>query len=152
MTSSLSEYTDIYKETIDNIPLHVIITDIEGKIVYANKAAHAITGYEIKEMIGQTPRLWGGLMDKDFYNNFWHTIKTERQTYSGIIKNQRKNGLEYYASIKAAPIVNSKNELIGFCGIEQDITEIQSISDAHDINERYRNILQSTIDDVKKTK
>ena len=43
---------------------HIVITDTEGIVVYANHGAEITTGYSAKEMNGNTPRLWGGLMSR----------------------------------------------------------------------------------------
>jgi PAS domain S-box-containing protein len=47
---------------VQNAFNHIIISDVDGKIIYANNAVERITGYSTKEIIGKTPRLWGGLM------------------------------------------------------------------------------------------
>lgn len=75
---------------IDTSTNHIILTDIDGKITYANKAAQTITGYSFDEMKGKTPRLWGGLMSGEFYKNLWHIIKDEQKPYIGEIQNKRK--------------------------------------------------------------
>ncbi len=50
----------IYKLAVDSALNHMVITDVEGKIMYANKAASAMTGYSNAEIVGSNPRLWGG--------------------------------------------------------------------------------------------
>ncbi|MFA4922778.1 MAG: FAD-binding oxidoreductase [Ignavibacteriaceae bacterium] len=54
------------KVALDNAFNHIVITDLEGKIAYANYGAEIITGFTIKEMVGNTPRLWGGLDELGF--------------------------------------------------------------------------------------
>ncbi len=139
------ESIETYKIIFENLPLHVIITDTEGSIIAANKKAEEITGFSTKEMLGNTPRLWGGQMNPSFYKEFWQTIKEERKVYVGLIKNKRKNGAFYYAALKAAPIIDENNELQGFCGIEQDITELRELSDKFDAKERYEANLRNLI-------
>lgn len=136
--------SDIYKIIFQNIPLHVVITDTDAKVIAANKEVERITGFSQEEIIGQNPRLWGGLMPKSFYDEFWDTIKVKQKPYVGVIKNRKKNGRPYMAALKVTPIFSPKKELIGFCGIEQDMSEIQELSDTHDINERQRLIFERT--------
>ncbi|MEN9342027.1 MAG: hypothetical protein RIQ54_283, partial [Candidatus Parcubacteria bacterium] len=82
---------------------HIIITDINGLIVFANKAAQQITGYSLEEMIGQTPRLWGGMMPKSFYERLWKS-KLEGHTIDEEIINRRKDGSLYEVMAHIAPI------------------------------------------------
>lgn len=116
-----------YKLALDSASNHIVITDADGKILYANKAAIALTGYDKQEILGQTPRLWGGLMGKPFYVRFWDQIKNKRTVYSGIFENKRKNGETYLAQATVSPILDEKGELLGFVGVEEDVTEERRI-------------------------
>jgi PAS domain S-box-containing protein len=100
---------------------HIILTDVDGKITYANTAAQQITGYSFEEMKGKTPRLWGGRMPKEFYQNLWHVIKEEGKPFIGEIENQRKNG-EVYTAIIHVSQVYEDGKLVGFIGTEEDIS------------------------------
>lgn len=60
-----------FKEVVDQAYDHIVITDANGKIRYANPAVSLTTGYPHKEVLGKTPRLWGGLMSNAFYKSFW---------------------------------------------------------------------------------
>ncbi|MBI3421053.1 MAG: PAS domain-containing protein, partial [Candidatus Sungbacteria bacterium] len=45
------------------IPDHVVITDENANILYANKGVEQNTGFFVNEIIGKTPGdLWGGKM------------------------------------------------------------------------------------------
>ena len=114
-----------YKHALDSSANHVIITDPDGKIIYANESAQKLTGYSWEEMEGNTPRLWGRQMPKRFYEEMWETIKDKRQVFRGEITNKRKDGSTYEANATISPIVDEKDEqrLLGFVGVEYDITE-----------------------------
>lgn len=114
------------KIAVDNTSEHIVITDPDGVIVYANKAASKITGFSKKEMIGKkagSKALWGGLMDKRFYQNLWKKIKTEKKTFIGEIINHRKNGEKYNAAINITPILDKRGRVEYFVGIERNITQ-----------------------------
>ena len=53
---------EILKILIENSFDSILITDatLEGKIIYANDAFTKLTGYEIDEVIGKTPRILQG--------------------------------------------------------------------------------------------
>ncbi len=119
MTGDLSKF----KQAVDNASSHVIITDPDAKIVYANKAASDITGYSNAEMLGQRPSLWGKQMPVEFYQQMWRQIKTDRKPFKAEVRNKRKNGEIYTALMSISPIIDEKNSLIGFVGLEDDITD-----------------------------
>jgi PAS domain S-box-containing protein len=119
----MEEQGRIFRLAVEQSPMHVVFTDVNGRILYANYNAERITGYTYKEMIGQTPRLWGGMMSKDLYHKLWETIKGKRQEYDGEFWNRRKNGEVYLAHGKIAPIQDEQGNLIGFVATEEDITD-----------------------------
>lgn len=99
-------------------------------MLYANKAVEEVTGYTRREIIGGNPRLWGQQMSKSFYKKFWRTIKYEKKVFEGEIKNKRKNGEIYTALARIAPVIGEKGELIGFVGVERDITKEKQVDQA----------------------
>lgn len=119
----------IYKIAYEYAPIHIIFTDPDARILYANKAVEEITGYKRSEVIGNNPRLWGKQMPKTFYKKLWKTIKYEKKLFEGEITNKRKNGQIYIADARIAPVIDNK-ELIGFVGIERDITKEKQIDHA----------------------
>lgn len=102
--------------------MHIVLTDVNGVITFANASAELMTGYSYDEMQGKTPRLWGGLMTMDFYRLFWQTIKEKKEVFHGEIQNKRKNGEQYTALATVSPVLDANHTLIGFIGIEEDIT------------------------------
>ncbi|MDD5056208.1 MAG: ATP-binding protein [Candidatus Peribacteraceae bacterium] len=113
---------DAFHLAVQNAFNHMIITDTNGTILFANSAVERITGYSPAEVIGATPRLWGGVMEKDVYESLWHTIKDDKTPFVGEIINKRKSGEKYYAKTVISPILNDKGELLGFIGTEEDVT------------------------------
>lgn len=120
-----SELDSLLRMGCDSLDNHIIITDLEGTIIYANAAAQKITGYSFVEMKGCTPRLWGKQMSPQFYQMLWKTIKEEKKSFKGEVFNCRKNGEKYTAIATISPIVDKKGSLRGFMGIEEDISEIK---------------------------
>lgn len=119
-------------QAIENSFDHIVITDVNGVIIYANAAVERITGYSRREIIGNTPALWGKQMPEEFYKEMWHTIKDEKKDYVGEITNKRKDGTLYTARIVLSPIKNEDGTLMGFIGTEEDITvqkEIERMKD-----------------------
>lgn len=120
--SELSKFQMALDQSFD----HMIITDAEGKILYVNTAAEQLTGYSRKEMIGETPALWGRQMSADFYRDFWNTIRLRKQVFSGEITNKHKNGKRYRVSARVVPILNENQQVLYFVGIERLIGKVDS--------------------------
>ncbi len=141
----LSQLNDnhIFAKAIQNSTNHTIITDPEGTILFANKAAEKITGFSETEMLDNTPRLWGGMMSREFYRDFW-SKKASGEAFQGKITNRRKNGEIYYAIAHIAPIFGTEKEIIGFIGTEEDVTEIlQTEKDLMAITRRFELAVKS---------
>lgn len=124
---SLASKNSIFKMAAQSAFNHIIITDENGIIIFANTAVTRITGYTPNEIIGKSPKLWGQQMPKIFYKKLWKTIKDDKKSFSGEITNKRKNGDLYYAKATISPILNNKNNILGFIGTEEDITEKKEI-------------------------
>lgn len=105
----------------------IVITDIDGKIIYANPAASKITGYSPEEIIGNKPSLWGKQMSKEFYQNMWYTIKNLKKPFDGEVNNKRKNGELYTAAIHITPLLDANNQIRFFVSTERDITKLKLI-------------------------
>lgn len=118
MTAELGKF----QLAVSHASNHIIITNTDGEILFANIAAEEITGYSRGEMIGKTPRIWGKQMLPEFYKEMWKVIKEEKRPFNGEIINQRKDGTKYDALVHISPIVDKHGLLYGFVGIEEDIT------------------------------
>lgn len=103
----------------NQIEEQVVITDIEGKILFANELVEKITGYSMSEIIGKRPSLWGGQMPKEFYQHLWKTIKDEKKSISVVVNNKRKDGVMYKAELHISPIVDTSGQILFFVGIEK---------------------------------
>lgn len=80
-------------------------------------------------MLGNTPRLWGGMMSRKFYIDFWKRIKSG-ESFDGEITNRRKNGEIYYSIAHIEPIFGENKEIIGYIGTEEDVSDIVKINRA----------------------
>lgn len=124
------EKPEMFREAIANAFDHIIITDPDGKILYANKAAQELTGYSHQEMLGQRPSLWGQQMPKEFYDEMWKTIRTDKKLFRAELVNRRKSGETYDAEVRIVPILDDRGEVIFFVGIERDISQAKAVDRA----------------------
>lgn len=115
---------EIFMKAVMSSSQHIIITDHRGMVVFANPASERMTGYSRDEMYGHTPRLWGGVMNDDFYKKLWQQILIEKKPFVGEITNVRKDGMLYEVIAHISPIVD-RGVVTGFVGTEEDITRIK---------------------------
>lgn len=119
-----------FKLAVEEASDHIVITDSEGIILYANKAVEKITGYKNIEVMGKkagSKDLWGGLMDLDFYKKLWKTIKIDKKIFSGEVSNIRKNGEKYIAKASISPVLDQNGKVLFFVGIERDVTHEKEV-------------------------
>ncbi|MDD5716156.1 MAG: PAS domain S-box protein, partial [Patescibacteria group bacterium] len=122
-----------FKLAVDNASDHIVITDQDGVVLYMNDAAERITGFPRAEVIGKkagSGQLWGGLMDKRYYEKLWRTIKTEKKPLFSEIHNKRKGGVPYEAAVSISPIVDGAGIVKFFIGVERDITREKEVDRA----------------------
>ena len=132
-TISLAKDLKKFQLAVENASDHIIITNPDGIILYANKGVNKITGFNIAEVINKkagTKELWGGLMDREFYQKLWQKIKVEKRPFEGEFKNKRKDGAEYEVAASITPILDEFDNVIFFVAIERDITKAKSIDRA----------------------
>ena len=118
-------------EAFDLVTDHVVITDSEANILYANKGVEATTGFSHMEIIGKNPGdLWGGHMPKEFSEDMWHTIKTLKRPFQGEVENHNKDGDSYWQELRIFPILDHEGEVKFFIAIEPDIT-VRKVVEGH---------------------
>lgn len=136
MESQLRHYADDLKKfqmAVDKASDHIVITNSEGTILYANQAVEKITGFSTGEVIGKkagSKELWGGLMDRDVYRDMWRTIRDQKKTFIGEIVNKRKDGEKYDAEVHISPILDEHGKIMFYVGIEIDVTKAKEIERA----------------------
>ena len=111
------------KKAIDSSGEAIFLTDREGVFTFVNPAFTALYGFTSDEIIGKaTPRiLKSGVLDKSVYEDFWKTILNGDEVRGELI-NKKKDGRLIDIESSATPIVDEEKNIIGFLGIQRDIT------------------------------
>lgn len=109
--------------SMEQSPVSVSITNIDGKIEYVNPAYTRITGYTFEEVKDQPDRvIRTACLPDEFYKNLVDTIYSGK-VWNGEIKNKRKNGESFWENVSIAPLLNDKGKITHFVNINEDITE-----------------------------
>jgi PAS domain S-box-containing protein len=94
------------KGLVDNSFDAVLITDssASGKILFANRAFKALTGYSPSEVIGKTPRiLQGTATDKKVLDRLRKALK-DGKNFEGRAINYKKNGTPFIMHWRVVPV------------------------------------------------
>ena len=75
------------------------ITNLEGKMVYVNKAFVEASGYSKEELLGNNPSVFGSKKHPPkFWKNMWETISAGK-VWVGEVENRKKNGKHFLYTI-----------------------------------------------------
>ena len=103
--------------------------DIGGRITYANKKFCEVSGYAQEELIDHSyDMLVHPEASDDVFKQMWKRIG-KKQTWTGKIKKQRKDGTCFYLDMFITPILDEKNTIVEYIAISADITELELIKE-----------------------
>ena len=109
-------------KVVDQSPVSIVITDIDGNIEYVNDYFEKITGYTSEEAIGENPRiLKSGIQDKKVYENLWQTI-SNGEVWRGELQNKAKDGTIFWESVSISPVLNESGDVTGYVAVKENIT------------------------------
>jgi PAS domain S-box-containing protein len=112
-----------YKGAID-VSASVTKTNPKGIITYVNDAFCEMSGYTMKELIGQKHSIVKHPdTPENIFTDIWKTI-TKKKVWQGRIKNLKKNGDTYYEYSVIVPIVDEKDKIQEYIALRQDITDL----------------------------
>lgn len=101
----------------------MVVTELDGRILYANPFAAQSTGYSLDELKGQNPRLLkSDQQPASFYRQLWQTIQSGK-TWRGRFINRRKDGSLYHEDATIFPITDAAGQIINYAAVKRDVTE-----------------------------
>ena len=118
-----------FKLGIDRSYYSVMITSIDGTILYVNPAFTKIYGYTADEAIGRQPNLLkSGEVTPDQYARFW-TKLLAGEIVTGEIINKTKDGRLIPVETNNSPILDESDHMIGFISMQSDISARKQAED-----------------------
>ena len=107
---------------VEQSPVLVIITDMEGTIEYVNPQFCKTTGYSSEEAIGENPRILKGTESpQTVFDELWGTI-SQGGTWNGEFHNIKKNGSQYWAFATISGLRDDTGAISHYIGVQIDIT------------------------------
>ncbi len=118
----------LLKTAVESMGECVLITgpDIEApgpEIVYANRAFLDMTGYRLKELIGQSPRLFRGPQtDANVLKQLKKCLRGGRE-FEGELLNYRKDGTSYWTNLRINPVRNRAGDITHWVSLQRDVSD-----------------------------
>ncbi|MEA3290460.1 MAG: PAS domain S-box protein [Campylobacterota bacterium] len=112
-----------YKNAIDETTI-VSKTDPKGIITFVNDKFCDISGCSREELLGKPQNaVRHPDVDPAVFEFMWFTIKDLKQTWTGEVKNKKKDGGYYWVQASISPILDAKGDVIEYIGLRTDITQ-----------------------------
>ncbi len=120
----------VIKKAVDFAAESIVITDVDGKILYVNPAFKKLTGFTSQQVLGKLPSMWSSKSHPaTFYKKMWQTILSGK-TWSGEVLNKKIDGTKYSAILSIGPVIDEKKRLVAFIAVHTDITKIRKLESA----------------------
>lgn len=101
------------------------VTDAEGVLIHVNDRFCQISGYDRKELIGQTHRIIrSDVHPPEFFANLWKTINAGK-TWQGTFCNRAKNGSHYWVASSIVPLVGEDGKPRYHLALRTDVTRLK---------------------------
>ncbi|MBD3213958.1 MAG: PAS domain S-box protein [Candidatus Lokiarchaeota archaeon] len=138
-TQFLSSITEQVKDAI-------IITNMGFEIIYINKAAEDLYGYEKTDMLGKTPEFLNAEpMAEEIQNEIYQTVLS-KNVWTGTHLNKKKDGTTFYCDFKISPLLNDEGHISSFIAIQRDVTpKIVARQKLKDSEERFRMLAEQAL-------
>ncbi len=93
------------------------------RIVYANEAFEAMTGYREAEVLGKTPRILQGTETEEEVLGSLRAALEAGERWRGETVNYRKDGTPYVVQWNVAPVTGEGGEIQHWVSVQRDVTE-----------------------------
>tara|TARA_R110002050_G_scaffold71891_1_gene154610 strand:+ start:43921 stop:47745 length:3825 start_codon:yes stop_codon:yes gene_type:complete len=112
----------LHRAAVENTANSIMIMSADSTIEWVNEAFVHLTLFQVDEVIGYTPKILKGSVNKQGYTQeIWQTISSGN-TWQGEQENYRKDGqsLDVYQTI--TPLMDNQGSITHFIAVMEDIT------------------------------
>jgi PAS domain S-box-containing protein len=100
----------------------ILITDLEGRMIYVNEAFERHTGYSRAEALGRKPGiLKSGTLNDAVYSGLWRAISAGSH-WHGHMRNKRKDGSLMEIDAVIFPIKDLSGRITAYAGVQRDMS------------------------------
>ncbi|MDQ0247012.1 two-component system sporulation sensor kinase A [Bacillus fengqiuensis] len=155
----MEEELKVTKERLESFVNHnidaIVIADLEGHILQANKAYEKIFGWSVQETLGQRLPCVPDLLMDEALEQIQKVISGESITRLETVR-LRKDGSLFDVNLTISPILDSKRNVIAVSAIIRDISERKQVErELHRLHQqlqesekKYRILFEQAVDGV----
>lgn len=115
-------------QVIEQSPISVVVTDLDGSIEYCNRRFCEVSGYAREELIGGKPSiLKSGLTPESVYADLWRTVSSGKE-WRGEVLNRKKSGELFWERQRIAPLKDKTGSVTHLVAMKEDISELKNVS------------------------
>lgn len=146
IANALNEKLKLQCAALNASTYATVITNAEAIVEWVNPAFVKLTGYDLSEVIGRTPKelVNSGKQGPLLYEQMWSTILAGKSWHGEII-NRRKDGSCYDEEMSITPLKDEHGSITHFIAVKQEITaRKQAEKLLLESEDRFRFMLESS--------
>ena len=147
---ALRESKEKYSSLVEATSDWIWEIDADGVYTYTNSKIRDLLGYEPEEIIGKTPFDLMPKIEADRLSNiFKKIVESQRPIEQLENTNIHKDGHLVILETSGVPIVKNDGALLGYRGIDRDISERKRTEVAlRESEEKYRSMMEAMVDQM----
>ncbi|MEO8494110.1 MAG: response regulator [Planctomycetota bacterium] len=136
-----------YLSLIENLQIHVIRKDLEGRFTLASQSFCELSGIPLDGLIGKTDHdLYPEHLARKYRADDLHVMQ-ERTVINDVERNQLPDGTNSYVQVIKMPIVDDRGAVVGIQGIFWDVTvRMKAEDELRESEARKRAIFETAVD------
>ncbi len=153
---AIGQSEERYRSLVESSHDWIWEVDADAKYTYVSDQCRQVLGYEPKELFGKKPFDLMPVAEAQRVAELFGTIAKERKPFRALENiNLHKDGHAVVLETNGTPIVDEHGRLIGYRGMDRDITERKRSEQAlRESEERFRRVVEHisdalVVDDVK---
>ena len=118
----MQEYQALLNTAFDQTAEAIVVTDLEGHIIYVNPAATTVSGYSREELMAH---------DRSWFRSTTHGAEVDEEirraltagdTWTGVLIDRRKNGELFEQQVTVSPVRDTDGVPVAFVAVVHDLT------------------------------
>jgi len=122
METELNETKELLESFINNTTDAIYVLDLDTRVISVNAAYEQVFGWRQEELKNQPLPIYPACLEEQ-RNEIYEMLRAGKQISGLETVRQRKDGQLVHVSVTKTPIKNECGDIIGFAGIDRDITE-----------------------------
>ena len=150
---ALRQSEERYRLLVETTSDWVWTIDVEGRLIFTNGAVKQLLGYDVDEILGSSS--FSAIHSEDrvhVQELHQEAVKQERGWKNAVVRWLHRDGAIRFLESTARPIFDAEGHLVGFSGIDRDITDRKQAEEAlRESEKKYRDLVDNSLVGVYKT-